>query len=256
MKRLLTSLFLTLSLCACAAPSVFVVNQSTQQITVQDNPDTVRSMASITKLMTAMVVLDTMPDMNRTIKYNPGYLPQRGYTVREMLTLLLVRSDNRASEVLSRNFYSTREQFIDAMNEKAVKLGMLSARFVDPSGLMPENSATARDISKMLVASGTYPVIREIAGLREVGIDAHEGRHVRQVNLTNTNKDILFEFDTIVVSKTGSTTAAGKCLALLVEKNGQQFSIVVLGEPNKQVRDSKIRHILHTQLDARERSVW
>jgi D-alanyl-D-alanine endopeptidase (penicillin-binding protein 7) len=264
MKSLIALLILATSITAWAgkkkptAPetSTIVVNQSTQTVTYQSNPDLVRSMASITKLMTAMVVLDTLPDLERRIKYNPGYLPGRDYTVKELLTLVLVRSDNQASELLSKSFYKTRAEFIDAMNEKALKLGMLTARFVDPSGVMADNSASATDIVKMLVASGTYPVIRATAGLKEVGFETKQGKHIRQVNLTNTNKDILFEFDNIVVSKTGTTTAAGKCLAMLVEKNGQQYAVVILGERTKQTRDQQARHILHTQLDARERVVW
>ena len=183
MKLLIASLILASSVSAWAGKkkpvvpdySTIVVNQSTQSVTYQENPDMVRSMASITKLMTAMVVLDTLPDLERRIKYNPGYLPSRGYTVRELLTLVLVRSDNQASELLSKSFYKTRAEFIDAMNEKALKLGMLTARFVDPSGVMADNSATARDIVKMLVASGTYPVIRETAGLKEVGFETGRG---------------------------------------------------------------------------------
>lgn len=262
MKRLLT--VLTLSLCATAWAakkpakidnSVIVVNQSTQQVILEENADRVRSMASITKLMTAMVVLDTLPNLDRTIKFSPGYLPRRDYTLREMLTLLLVRSDNQAAEVLSKNFHGSRERFIDAMNEKAVMLGMLSARFVDPSGIMADNSATARDIVKLLVASGTYPAIRELAGLREVGFETKQGKRVKQVNLTNTNRDILFEFDNIVVSKTGTTTAAGKCLAMLVEKNGQQYAVILLGDTTKQARDTRARQILYTEIN-REKTVW
>lgn len=263
MKRLLTVLSLSLCLTAQAgkrqpAPenSVIVVNQSTQKVSLEENADRIRSMASITKLMTAMVVLDTLPNLDRTIKFSPGYLPRRDYTIRELLALLLVRSDNQAAEVLSKSFFLTRDRFIDAMNEKAVMLGMLTARFADPSGIMAENSASARDIVKMLVASGTYPVIRELAGLREVEFATRQGKYIKPVYVKNTNQDILFEFDNIVVSKTGTTTAAGKCLAMLVEKNGQQYAVVILGEPNKQVRDTRARYILHTQLDARERNVW
>lgn len=263
MKFLIAVLMLSVSITATAAKkkpvqeqSAIVVNQSTQQVTLEENADRIRSMASITKLMTAMVVLDTLPNLERRIRYNPGYLPNREYTVRELLTLVLVRSDNQASELLSKSFYSTRAQFIDAMNEKAVRLGMLTARFVDPSGILADNSATARDIVKMLVASGTYPTIREIGGLKEVGFDVKQGKYIQQVRIENTNRDILFDFDNVVVSKTGTTTAAGKCVAMLVEKSGQQYAVVILGEPNKQVRDNKARYILHTKLDAQERVVW
>ena len=230
--------------------SIMVVNQSTRQTMVSENAEDIRPMASITKLMTAMVVLDQRPDMNMdivTARDRKGRTTGQA-TVKELLTRLLVRSDNAASEILSRNFLGTREEFLAEMNRKAAQIGMPNTSFMDPSGLDARNTSTAREIVTMVTAAGTYPEIRRAASLREAQIEVLVGRKVRTVSLLNTNHRILFEFDNIVVSKTGTTNPAGKCLALLVEQGGQQFAIVILGEPTPVARDQRARDLLYNHL--------
>jgi len=230
--------------------SVMLVNQSTRQTMVSENVDDIRPMASITKLMTAMVVLDQHPSMDSdivTARDSKGRITARS-TVRELLTRLLVRSDNAVSETLSRNFLGSREAFLAEMNRKAAQIGMPNTSFMDPSGLDPRNTSTAREIINMVTAAGTYPEIRRAASLREAQVEILVGRRVRTINLLNTNHRILFEFDNIVVSKTGTTNAAGKCLALLVEQGGQQFAIVILGEQTPLARDQAARDLLYNHL--------
>ena len=230
--------------------SVMLVNQSTRQTLVSENVDDIRPMASITKLMTAMVVLDQHPDMDSdivTARDKKGRVISRS-TVRELLTRLLVRSDNAVSETLSRNFLGSREAFLAEMNLKAARIGMSNTSFMDPSGLDPRNTTTARELIIMVTAAGTYPEIRRAAGLREAQVEILVGRRVRTINLLNTNHRILFEFENIVVSKTGSTSAAGKCVALLVEQQGQQFAIVILGEQTPVARDQSTRDLLYNHL--------
>lgn len=230
-----------------AEQSILLINQNEGQVIVENNADTIHSMASITKLMTAMVVLDQSPDLAKKITLKSPYLGKKAYTVNELLDLALIRSDNHAAEVLSKNFYSNRKSFIEAMNYKALTLGMLSARFVDPTGLGADNSATAKDIAKMVFASGQYPDIRRSVQ-KTVEVTSRQGSKTRTVSISNTNKDILAEFDNILVSKTGTTTRAGKCLALLVEKAGQVYAIVILGEPNKIKRDHQARTLIYNYL--------
>lgn len=220
-----------------------VVNQTTDHVIVGNNADTVHSMASITKLMTAMVVLDQGYNTAKEIRLKTPYMGKRVYTVKELLDLALIRSDNHASEILSKNVLGSRDEFIEHMNRKAWSLGMLSARFTDPTGISADNSATAKDIAKMVAAAGQYPDIRRSVS-HTVEVTSPQGRNTRTVSINNTNKDILTEFDNILVSKTGTTTRAGKCLALLVEKAGNLYAIVILGEPSKVKRDNRARYLL------------
>ena len=227
-----------------ADQSVMVVNQSTNSVTYEHNVDTPRSMASITKVMTAMVVLDTLPNLYQKIKLKAAYHGRREYTVKEMLDLLLVRSDNHIAEILSKNFHDSREAFIEAMNSKARQIGMMTAEFVDPSGLGAGNRASARDIAKMVLTSASYPSIRE-SSRPQISLETATHKGYKSVSLHNTNHRILNEFNNIVVSKTGTTNAAGKCVAMVVEKQGQTYAVVILGEPNGARRDSEARNLLH-----------
>jgi D-alanyl-D-alanine endopeptidase (penicillin-binding protein 7) len=186
--------------------------------------------------------------LSKEITLKSPYLGKKIYTVGELLDLTLVRSDNYAAEILSKNFHGTRDLFIEAMNSKALALGMLSAQFVDPTGLGADNSATAKDIAKMVFASGQYPDIRRSAQ-KTVEVTTQQGRRSRTVTINNTNKDILAEFDNIVVSKTGTTSRAGKCVAMLVEKAGRVYAIVILGQPNKIKRDYQARNLMHNYLE-------
>lgn len=222
--------------------SILVSKQNPDQASMEKNADRVRSIASITKLMTAIVVLDQLQDTLRKVFLKQSYMGRKEYTVRELLTLMLVGSDNHAAEILSKNIVGSREEFIRLMNQKAVNLGMTQAEFRDPTGLSSGNLATAKDIARLVFAAGSYKEIRETTRANyELTI---YDKQPRTVSISNTNKDILKEFDNILVSKTGTTSAAGKCLALLVERNGQQYAVVILGEPDKRKRDTEARNLL------------
>lgn len=228
--------------------SILVLNNSTNQYTIQRNSNKVRSIASITKLMTAMVVLDQLPNLLTTIKLSAPYMGRKEYTVKELLQLLLVRSDNYVAEILSKNFLGTRAKFIEAMNTKAASLGMTSASFKDPSGLDNGNLATATDVAKMVLASGTYPDIRAASSVPSVALTTKNGKRTQRVNINNTNKTIIDEFGNIVVSKTGTTNSAGKCLAMLIEQHGQQYAVVIMGETSKINRDQEARYLINHHL--------
>lgn len=227
--------------------SVVVYNYSTNSVTHERNADTPRSMASITKIMTAMVVLDTLPNLYQKVKLKASYLGRREYTVKEMLDLLLVRSDNNIAEILAKNFLDSRDAFIEAMNSKARRIGMATAEFVDPSGLGAGNRASARDIATMVIASASYPAIRETTKAT-MEFEAATKKGYRTVSLYNTNYRILNEFNNIVVSKTGTTNAAGKCVAMVVEQQGHTYAVVILGEHNSTRRDTEARTLLHSYI--------
>jgi D-alanyl-D-alanine endopeptidase (penicillin-binding protein 7) len=230
---------LSTSVLALEPPSVVVYNISLDQTVISDNADTVRPMASITKLMTAMVALDHYPldQKIRTGKKSTA-------TVEQLLTNVLVRSDNAASELLARNHPHGRGAFLDAMNSKAQFLGLKKTEFRDASGLDAGNITTANELTRMVAHAGTYPFIGQTSTQVEITRIRKIKNRTRTVSLPNTNKNILFEYDNILVSKTGTTSKAGKCLAMLVDNRGEQYAIIILGEPSKQARDRVARNLI------------
>jgi D-alanyl-D-alanine endopeptidase (penicillin-binding protein 7) len=142
---------------------------------------------------------------------------------------MLVRSDNKAAETLAENYPGGREQFINAMNAKARSLGMSQTLFHDASGLSIFNVSSANDVHKMLVASTNYSLIKEISTKKQVMFEAKYKRKIRSVALHNTNSKMLFEFNNIVITKTGFTNPAGFCLGLVVEQNGKTYTVIILG---------------------------
>ena len=249
-------LLLTSALIVCgtvqAKPSIWVYNQTQDTIVVNQNANTVRPIASITKLMTAIVALDHDPVLTRSIKLVNrvgSSLPSGQYTRRQLFDAMLVRSDNAAAETLAEDFPGGRVAFIRAMNRRAVALGMRSTRFQDPSGLSRNNAGTAGDISTLVMTAGKYALIREISVQQQVRIESHFKQRIRIIALPNTNQPVLFSFDNIQVSKTGFTNPAGWCVALLVERNKQTFAVVVLGSENQSRRLDTVRDLMYNHIN-------
>jgi len=235
-----------------AKPSIWVYNQTQDTIVFNQNANTVRPIASITKLMTAMVALDHDPTLTRSIKLVNrvgSSLSSGQYTRRQLFDAMLVRSDNAAAETLAQDFPGGRVAFLRAMNRRAVALGMTSTRFNDPSGLSRNNTGTAGDIGTLVTAAGKYTLIREISVQQQVRIESHFKQRVRIIALPNTNQPVLFSFDNIQVSKTGFTNPAGWCVALLVERNKQTFAVVVLGSENHARRLDTVRDIMYNHIN-------
>jgi D-alanyl-D-alanine endopeptidase (penicillin-binding protein 7) len=130
------------------------------------------------------------------------------------------------------------------MNSRARALKMSNTKFVDPSGLSSANVSTAGDVVTMMLSSAKYPVIREASTARQATFETHHGQKIRTIELPNTNRNLLVEFDSIVVSKTGYTTSAGWCVGMVVERDHQIFVIVVLGSRTKQARWEEARSLM------------
>ncbi len=229
-KKFIVSIALcgSASYAASIEHSVLVYNTRTGKPVVEQNQYMIRPMASITKLMTAIVSLDTYSLDDRIKTGKKSFI-----TVESLLKSLLIRSDNAAAEILARNHPEGRTKFIEAMNLRAWQMGLTYTRFDDPSGISAANVSNAAELSRLVYAAGAYPFIKQASSVVE----------------TNTNQTILAEFKDIVVSKTGFTTKAGRCLALLVDKGHAQYAIIVLGEPTKQTRDNLVRNLLLTELN-------
>lgn len=225
---------------AIEPPSVVVHNVSKDETVISNNANVIRPMASITKLMTAMVALDHYP-LDQQIRIGK----KATMSVEQLLVNVLVRSDNNASEILAKNHPQGRAAFLDAMNGKAKFLGLRNTEYHDASGLVPTNLTTAQELTKVVAYAGTYPFIRKVSTMTEITSTKKVKNKTQTISLPNTNKNILFEFDNILVSKTGTTSKAGKCVAMLVNNKGEQYAIIILGEPSKQARDQLARSLIH-----------
>ena len=175
----------------------------------------VRSIASITKLMTVMAVLDLKQDLQEKIgKFTRGQLVQ----------LALVKSDNDAAKALCDNFPGGRFECIRFMNEKANYLGMYRTKFVEPTGLSPMNISTALDLLKLVFEARHYPEIVKASQTPVLNIQV--GNKV--LSYRNTNPVIGKRYN-FIVSKTGSTNAAGSCIVVMVDTDIGRRIVILLG---------------------------
>ena len=231
-------------------PSVYVYNETTDRVEYQRNSTEYRPIASITKLMTAMVALDHSKDLfrqlplNTTVKSN---LLRGNYTRQELFTAMLVRSDNAAAETLAADYPGGRKEFVWRMNQQAREWG-INAVFRDPTGLDAHNMATAGDVGTMAGYAAGYWVIREASVKKTVAFERKFKKKLRKIQLNNTNRPLLMEFDEIIASKTGFTNPAGYCVALVVEHKKQRRVIVVLGERNKSRRIDTVQDIMYNHV--------
>lgn len=204
--------------------------------------DTVRPIASITKLMTAMVTLDAGLDLDEritvtnedrdTIKMTGSRLAYGStLTRREMILLAVMASENRAAAALGRTYPGGMARFVEAMNIKAAMLGMEHSHFADPAGLKPGNTSTARDLGKMVNAALEYPLIREASTTQRMEVYPFKDRG--PLAYGNTNRLLKNETWDIALSKTGYINEAGRCLVMQANIDGEPVSIVLLNSYGK-----------------------
>lgn len=233
MKNLLLILLCLPSLALSKNIGTLVYDMDKNDIIVGSGLNEKRPIASLTKIMTAMVALDHDGDLKRKIKISgSNKIPGGEYTREELLTAMLVRSDNAASEALAADYPGGRKAFIRAMNAKAENIGMTFTRFADPSGLSSLNLSNPVSVGIMLQVSSLYPFIRESSVKKQVSIKKKN----YSVILENTNRWLLYDFDEIVLSKTGYTSASGWSVGVILEKEDRTFSVVVLGAPTREKR--------------------
>ena len=236
---------------AYAGESVWLYDTSNRQAELDRDSQQVRAIASITKIMTAMVALEHDTDLDRKLslsRLTGSYLPGRAYTRGELFDAMLVKSDNAAAETLAGDYPGGRAQFIQAMNHRAQVLGLTHTSFRDASGLDHRNLSTAREVGELIRVGGEYAVIREASRKHQILIETTYRKRVRVIELAHTNRNLLFEFDNIIASKTGLTSAAGWCVALLVQQADREYVIVVLGSRTKQARLDTVKHIMYNHV--------
>jgi D-alanyl-D-alanine endopeptidase (penicillin-binding protein 7) len=223
--------------------SALVQDQISGAAIYEKNSNTVVPIASISKLMTAMVALDAKPSLTEVLTISQEDVDSlKGthsrlrvgtrLTREEMLNLALMSSENRAASALSRNYPGGREAFVAAMNRKADQLGLNDTQFADPTGLTASNVSSARDLARMVAAAYEYPLIRQFttATERQVMVAG------RPQMFRNTNSLVKNPDWEIGLSKTGYINEAGKCLVMQTWINNKPTIIVLLDSWGKMTR--------------------
>jgi D-alanyl-D-alanine endopeptidase (penicillin-binding protein 7) len=213
------------------ASNAFAINISAQSWLETDdqgnliegyNITEVRSIASITKLMTVMAVIDNNQNMQQKLGK---------YTREQHIQLALVKSDNNSAKVLCDNFPGGRFECIRYMNEKANYLGMLRTKFVEPTGLSPMNISTALDLLRLVFEASHYSEITQAS--RTAVLTIKTGKQSQSFNNTNP---IVGKRHSFIVSKTGTTNAAGGCIVMMLDTDVGRRIVIVLGSKNGKVR--------------------
>lgn len=222
-----------------------VFNPATGRALFSRNADQAVPIASITKLMTAMVVLEAKQDMNEPIivdredidmlKGSRSRIPVGAAFRREdLMRLALMASDNRAAAALGRTYPGGTVAFVEAMNAKAQSLGLSNAKFVDPTGLAPGNVASPQDLALLVSAASTFSQIREFSTAQQLHVTLPNGG--RSLGFNNTNSLVRSQSWNIGVSKTGYINEAGKCLVMHATIANNPVVIVLLDSWGKLTR--------------------
>lgn len=220
-----------------ASGSAMVTDLASNKVIYQSQPDRVRPIASITKVMTAMVVLDANLPLNEMLTVDIRHTPEmKGVysrvrlnsqiSRRNMLLLALMSSENRAAASLAHHYPGGYNAFIRAMNAKAKALGMTHTRYVEPTGLSVHNVSSARDLTKLLIASEQYPLIGQLSTTKEQMATFSNPTYT--LPFRNTNHLMYRDNWNIQLTKTGFTNAAGHCLVMRTVINQRPVALVVM----------------------------
>jgi D-alanyl-D-alanine endopeptidase (penicillin-binding protein 7) len=237
-----------------------VVDQDTDEVLLQKNPSAVAPIASITKLMTALVTIEAdlpldeelvITREDRTVDRVRSWLrPGVKLTRAQALQLALMASENHAAQLLGRTYPGGIEAFTEAMNAKAQMLGMHDSHFVDPTGLSPENRSSPADLVRLVKAAYEYPLLRDYSTRN--GMTLPLGRRV--VRYSNTNRLVNSSSWEIGLQKTGYIAAAGRCLVMQAVIHGRRVVMVLLDSAGKYSRigdAQRIRSWLESNVSGR-----
>lgn len=229
--------------------AAYVEDASNGQVLFQKNPERVYPIASLTKLVSALVLLDTNPDWDRVVEIIPEDVknssrshirPREEICVRDLFHAALMSSDNVATKALARTSGFTSEEFVRRMNSMADSLGLPGAHFVEPTGLSEQNVATAQAVAKLLRTAANSEIVSAIMQKQTYEFTSNRRRH----RLVNTNRLLRSKWH-VTAGKTGFISEAGYCLATNIEgPAGAEITAVVLGAPSNALRFAEARRIL------------
>lgn len=229
--------------------AAYVEDVGSGRVLFQKNPERVYPIASLTKLMAVMVLLDTDPAWDRVVEIIPEDVknssrsrirPREEISVRDLIHAALMSSDNVATKALARTCGVSREEFVRRMNLKADSLGLTGTRFVEPTGLSEQNVATAQACARLLRAASNSEIVSAI--MQKESYEFTSNRKIHR--LVNTNRLLRSKWR-VTAGKTGFIHEAGYCLVTNIEtEKGEKITAVVLGAPSNALRFAEARRIL------------
>ena len=226
----------------------FLVTDNKGSVILEKNADRTQPIASITKLMTAIIVLNANQDLTEELRLDfkkanvyHTRLPRTLKTLSrgELLDLAIVKSDNFAAYTLCENYPGGVDRCIAEMNHEALEFGMYSTHFTDPTGLDEGNQSNARDLVKLVLVASRHPEITEASGKPLVSIKVKK----RWWDFWNTNSLVRKNSENVIVSKTGYINASGGCVVMLLDTDLGQRVIVLLGSKNTRTRIPELEQI-------------
>ena len=234
------------------AAAAIAFNPETGEIVWQENGTEKRPIASITKVMTALVFLEDNPDLTKTVAVERSDVYAASVTylranervsLNDLLHLALIPSDNGAARALARVSHGGTASFVERMNEKAIELGLENTAFADPSGLNPANVSTAYDLSRLISYASADERIASIMRMQHYTLTTSR----RTIRINNTNKLLTGSDVDVMAGKTGFITKAGYCLATLLRlpQSQQTVAVVVLGAKSNTGRFWETRHLFN-----------
>lgn len=221
----------------------YVLDQNTNEVLFSKNPQAVLPIASITKLMTALVVVEAGLPLDEKISVTDDDIDTEKFTHSrlsvgttltrgDMLHLALMSSENRAAHALGRNYPGGLDAFVAAMNAKALSLGMADTHYVEPTGLSSRNQSSAADLAKLVNVTSQVPLLRDLSTSREARVALGK----RMVQFRSTNGLLSSPLWDIGLQKTGFINEAGKCLVMQARMAGRQLIMVFLDSSGKASR--------------------
>lgn len=261
MKIFLLCLALVAGSAYARQPSTLIYDLSKEQIVECFECNVPRPIASLTKVMTALVALEYDSNFSKPVNVSAGKLPPGVVTRGDLFTAMLVRSDNHSADLLAEQYPGGRKAFIRAMNARAQSLGMYHTKFADPTGLSSRNISTVGEVANMIKVAALQPIIADTSVLKQVEVKNKKYK----ILLENTNKLLLADFNEIKFSKTGFTNASGWSVGMILERHDRRFLVIVLGARDKVHRYNLAKDLIikyfadieHTiSIEQQEISMW
>ena len=246
-----------------SAKSILITDLDSGQVLLAKNDTAQRSIASITKLMTVLTVLDSHQDLEQKLdikrmKGISSYIPWdiSSLTRGKLIELAMVSSDNTAAYNLCYHFDGGYHNCIYAMNALARRWNLANTYFIDPTGLFNQNVSTADDLAVILKQSLQYPYLQQHGAMQNVQVNYEARKKQRNTrdktnsayNFYNTNR-LLNVRSNIVITKTGWISASGGCIAMVVTKHERNFAVVLLGSLNNKTRLVEANQLIDTYIN-------
>lgn len=247
-KILLLLFTLLFSSISVRAETFALYDFSNNKLTAYTEINQVVSIASITKLFTAMAIIEQQLDLNEKVRVQSrvsGRIPNGSLVTRaDLLKAMLISSDNRAAEALANSFPGGHQGFLEFINLYVQRLGLMNTTIADSSGLLSDNKSTAKDLIFLIEHLKKFPLIMETSSKTKEILDVElNSKKKIKLEIKNTNPDID-RYKTLI-SKTGYTSRAGRCILLLLENNNIHYGLVILGEKTIKTRSNTIRQLMN-----------